>query len=115
MHLHLMMREIAYFLKLLDDPGHADENGKTILENALISISISTESGDGRHNDPVRELTGIVHAFTSANGRLRSGRIVDGRAEGLDLYNTLLQQAFGLDHKLGPADRPVETVNVILP
>jgi hypothetical protein len=113
MHLHLMMREIGYFLKKLDDPEHADENGKTILENALISIS--TESGDGRHNDPVRELTGIFHAFTSGNDRLRTGQIVDGQAEGLDVYNTILQQGFGLDFKLGPADRPVENVGVVLP
>ena len=113
MHLHLMMREIAYFLKKLDDPTHADENGRTILENSLVSIS--TESGDGRHNDPVRELTGIFHAFTGANGRLRTGQIVDGQAEGLDVYNTILQQGFGLDFKMGPADRPVETVGVVLP
>jgi hypothetical protein len=113
MHLHLMMREIAYFLHRLDDPEHADENGKTILENSLVSIS--TESGDGRHNDPVRELSGIFHAFTSANGRLRTGQIVDGQAEGLDIYNTIIQQGFGLDYKMGPADRPVETVGVVLP
>jgi hypothetical protein len=112
-HLHLMMREIGYFLNRLDEPEHADENGKTILENSLISIS--TESGDGRHNDPVRELTGIFHAFTSANGRLRTGEIVDGHAEGLDLYNTIVQQAFGLDYKMGPADRAIETVDGILP
>lgn len=112
-HVHLMMREITYFLKKLDDPAHADENGKTILENALVSIS--TESGDGRHNDPARELTGIFHAFTGANGRLRTGEIVDGQAEGLDLYNTIVQQAFGLDYKMGPADRPIEPVDVVLP
>jgi hypothetical protein len=112
-HLHLMMREIAYFLKKLDDPAYADANDKTILDNALVSIS--TESGDGRHNDPARELSGIFHAFSGANGRLRTGEIVDANAEGLDVYNTIVQEGFGLDVKMGPADRTVEPVGVILP
>jgi hypothetical protein len=112
-HVHLMMREITYFLKLLDDPSYADENGETILHNALVSIS--TESGDGRHNDPVRELSGIFHAFSPANGLLRAGEIVDANAEGLDVYNTILQSAFGLSYKMGPPERAVETVGAILP
>jgi hypothetical protein len=112
-HIHLMMREITYFLKKLDDPAYADENGGTVLDNALVSIS--TESGDGRHNDPVRELSGIFHAFSSAGGRLRTGEIVDANAEGIDVYNTIVQQAFGLDYLMGPADRPVAVVDTILP
>ena len=112
-HLHLMMNEVAYFLKALDDPMYADENGKTITENALISIS--TESGDGRHNDVNRELSGIFHAFTPANGRLATGQFVDANAEGLDVYNTILQQAYGLSYKMGPAERDVNPVNVVLP
>lgn len=112
-HIHLMMREITYFLQKLDDPAYPDENGGTILDNALVSIS--TESGDGRHNDVERELSGIFHAFSSAGGRLRTGEIVDANAEGLDVYNTIVQQAFELDYKMGPAERPVEVVNAILP
>jgi hypothetical protein len=112
-HSHLMMREITYFLKKLDDAAYADENGQTILQNSLISIS--TESGDGRHNDVQRELSGIFHAFSSANGRLRTGEIVDVGAEGLDVYNTIVREAFGLDYKMGPADRDVQVVNAILP
>jgi hypothetical protein len=112
-HVHLMMREMAYFLKLLDDPAYADENGQTILHNALVSIS--TESGDGRHNDAVRELSGIFHAFSPANGRLRAGAIVDAGAEGIDVYNTIVQQGFGLAYKMGPAERTVVPVDVLLP
>jgi hypothetical protein len=108
-----MMREITYFQKKLDDAAYADENGQTILQNSLISIS--TESGDGRHNDVQRELSGIFHAFSSANGRLRTGEIVDVGAEGLDVYNTIVREAFGLDYKMGPADRDVQVVNAILP
>lgn len=111
-HLHLMMAELAYFLSLLDEPDAVEANGLTILQNSLISIS--TESGDGRHNDVQRELSGIFHAFSGANERLRTGQIVDADAEGLDVYNTILQEGYGLDIKLGPQARPVETVDVIL-
>lgn len=113
MHVHLKMRELTYFMQKLDDPAYADANGQTILHNALVSVS--TESGDGRHNDVQRELSGIFHAFSPAGGRLRSGEIVDADAEGLDVYNTIVQQAFGLDYKMGPADRPVNVVDAILP
>ncbi len=112
MHVHLKMRELVYFLRKLDDPTYADGNGETILHNALVSIS--TESGDGRHNDVERELSGIFHAFSPACGRLKSGEIVDVGAEGLDVYNTIVQEAFGLDYKMGPADRPVNVVDAIL-
>jgi hypothetical protein len=40
-------------------------------------ITISTESGDGRHNDVKRELSGIFHAITGANGRFKTGQILD--------------------------------------
>jgi hypothetical protein len=112
-HIHLMMAELAYFLKQLDAPDAMESNGLTILENSLIGIS--TESGDGRHNDVQRELSGIFHAFTGANERLRTGAIVDANAEGLDVYNTILQYGYGLDVKLGPADRAVGRVDAILP
>ncbi len=112
MHIHLKMRELVYFMQKLDDPTYADANGQTILHNALVSIS--TESGDGRHNDVQRELSGIFHAFSPAGGRLRSGEIVDVNAEALDVYNTIVQQGFGLDYKMGPAERPVNVVDEIL-
>ncbi|MGB0742341.1 MAG: hypothetical protein ACPGXX_19890, partial [Planctomycetaceae bacterium] len=86
-------------------------NGRTILENSLITIS--TESGDGRHNDVKRELTGVFHAVTGGNGRFRTGEIQDVGAEGLDVYNTMLN-AMGADRKLGPDDREVRPVESIL-
>ena len=42
-HAHMKMREIAYFLQRLDDADSQEANGRTILENSLITIS--TESG----------------------------------------------------------------------
>lgn len=108
-HAHMKMREIAYFLKRLDETTEA--NGKTILENSMITIS--TESGDGRHNDVKRELSGVFHAITGAGGRFKTGEIQDVDHEGLDIYNTMLS-ATRSPIKLGPADREVQLVDSIL-
>jgi hypothetical protein len=107
-HAHMKMREVAHFLKRLDETTEA--NGRTILENSLVTIS--TESGDGRHSDPKRELSGVFHAISGANGRFKTGEIVDVGAEGLDVYNSMLE-TMGAKHRLGPADRervPVESI-----
>ncbi|MEX0938099.1 MAG: DUF1552 domain-containing protein [Pirellulales bacterium] len=109
-HAHMKMREVAYFLQLLDGPDAVDPNGKTILENSLISIS--TESGDGRHSDVKRELSGVFHAATGAGGRLKTGQIMDIGKEGLDVYNTMLD-AMGAKRRLGPGDRPSIAVDGI--
>ncbi len=109
-HVHLKMREVAYFLSLLDGNDAREANGKSILENALITIS--TESGDGRHADVKRELSGVFHASTGANGRLKTGQILDVNAEGLDVYNTVLA-AMGAKQKLGPANRESQSADRI--
>ena len=101
-HAHMKMREVAYFLKRLDADDAIEANGRSILENSLFTIS--TESGDGRHSDVKRELSGVFHAITSAGGRFKTGRIMDVGAEGLDTYNTMLE-AMGAPNRLGPADR----------
>ena len=101
-HAHMKMREIAYFLKSLDEAEAIEANGKSILENSLITIS--TESGDGRHSDVKRELSGVFHAITGANGRFKTGQIMDVKAEGLDVYNTMLT-GMGATDRLGPSDR----------
>lgn len=110
-HLRMKLSMVRYFLEQLDDPAHADENGGTILDNAMITIS--TESGDGRHNDVRRELSGIFHAISGANGRFRTGEILDVGAEGIDLYNTMLM-AHGAGRPLGPGGRGYEEVSGIL-
>jgi hypothetical protein len=109
-HAHMKMREVAYFLNRLNDAESTEANGKTILENSLITIS--TESGDGRHNDSRRELSGVFHAITGANGRFKTGQIMDVESEGLDVYNTMLAAMDTID-RLGPADRPVRSVDAI--
>jgi hypothetical protein len=109
-HAHMKMREVAYFLSRLDGQDAVEANGKTILENSLITIS--TESGDGRHNDVKRELSGVFHAVTSANGRFKTGQMLDVKAEGIDVYNTMLD-AMGARRHLGPTDREGRKVDVI--
>jgi hypothetical protein len=106
----MKMREVAYFLKLLDGPDAREANGKSILENSMITIS--TESGDGRHNDVKRELSGVFHAVSGANGRFQTGQIMDVGAEGLDLYNTMLD-AMGVSGRMGPANRDGHSIDKI--
>jgi hypothetical protein len=109
-HAHMKMREVAYFLQRLASPESLESNGKTILENSLITIS--TESGDGRHDDVKRELSSVFHAVTSAGGRLKSGQVLDVGAEAIDVYNTLLA-AMGVDRRLGPSKRETRAVDAI--
>ncbi|MBX3177044.1 MAG: DUF1552 domain-containing protein [Candidatus Hydrogenedentes bacterium] len=101
-HAHMKMREVAYFLQRLDGPEAQEANGKSILENSLFTIS--TESGDGRHSDAKRELSGVFHAITGAGGRFKTNEILDVGREGLDAYNTMLA-ALGVDERMGPGKR----------
>ncbi len=111
-HAHMKMREVAYFLQRLHEGDDCREaNGKSLLENTMITIS--TESGDGRHNDVKRELSGVFHAITGANGRFKTGQVIDANTEGLDLYNTMLS-GMGAKEKLGPADRKHENLDSIM-
>lgn len=110
-HVHLMLDELAYLLRQLDDPEHADENGQTILDNALITIS--TESGDGRHSDVNRELSGVFHAISGANERFATGQILDVGAEAIDVYNTIID-AYGIGRRIGPSGRGFSPVTQIL-
>ncbi len=100
--------------RLLPQPARRrrsrEANGKTILDNSLITIS--TESGDGRHNDVKRELSGVFHAITGANGRFKTGQIMDVGAEGIDVYNTMLD-AMGARKGLGPKDRERRPIDQI--
>ncbi|MEM7601596.1 MAG: DUF1552 domain-containing protein [Verrucomicrobiota bacterium] len=111
-HAHMKMREVAYFLnRLHEGPDCREANGRSILENTMITIS--TESGDGRHNNVQRELSGVFHAITGANGRFKTGQVIDANTEGLDLYNTMLS-GMGAKEKLGPTDRNHENLDAIM-
>ncbi|MFT5130141.1 MAG: hypothetical protein ACI8W8_003770, partial [Rhodothermales bacterium] len=109
-HAHMKLNEVAYFLKRLSGPDTREANGKTIMENSCITIS--TESGDGRHNDVKRELSGIFHAITGANGRFKTGQILDVNAEGIDIYNSMLA-SMGAKDRLGPKKRDARSIDSI--
>ena len=109
-HAHMKMREVAYFLQKLDSKDSREANGRTILENSLITVS--TESGDGRHSNVKRELSGVFHAISSAGGRFKTGEIMDVGAEGIDVYNTLLE-GMKVPGRLGPPKREARPVNRI--
>ena len=108
-HAHMHLREVAYFLSRLD--AVQDTNGQSALRNSMVTIS--TESGDGRHSDVKRELSGVFHAISSAGGRFKTGQILDLGSEALDLYNTMLE-AMGTTDRLGPADREARPADAIL-
>ncbi len=107
-HAHMHIRETAYFLEQLD--RIRDPNGKSALENSMVTVS--TESGDGRHSDVKRELSGVFHAVSAAGGRFKTGEILDLQVEGIDLYNTMLD-AMGTTDRLGPEDREIRQVDAI--
>ena len=108
-HAHMKLNEIAYFMNRLDNVQEA--NGKTILDNSLFTIS--TESGDGRHNNVKRELSGVFHAISSAGGRFKTGQIIDVKAQGLDLYNSIIGR-MGSNLKLGPQDHEHQVIDKIM-
>tara|TARA_R110002096_G_scaffold119925_6_gene259921 strand:- start:4786 stop:6219 length:1434 start_codon:yes stop_codon:yes gene_type:complete len=111
-HAHMKMREVAYFLtRLHEGEDNREGNGKSILENSMIAIS--TESGDGRHSDVKRELSGIFHAVTGAGGRFKTGGVLKANSEGIDVYNTMLD-AMGVTSRLGPPDRKYHRLDSML-
>ena len=109
-HAHMKMREVAYFLGRLGGEDAREANGKTILENSLITVS--TESGDGRHSNVKRELSGVFHAVSGANGRFKTGQIMDVGAEGLNVYNTMLD-GMGVRERLGQEKQRGKAVDKI--
>ena len=83
-HAHMHLNQVAHFLHRLNEADALESNGRTIMENSMITIS--TESGDGRHADVKRELSGVFHAITGANNRFKTGQIMDVKSEGIDVY-----------------------------
>ena len=59
-----------------------------------------------------RELSGVFQAVTGANGRFQTGQIMDVKAEGLDVYNTMLTPMNAQLH-LGPNKRKHQSIGKI--
>lgn len=103
-HTHFIMAQVAYLLRELDRVESSP--GRSLLDDTLVTIS--TELGDGNpHN-----LESVFHAVSSAGDRFRPGTY-DVEAEGLDLYNTILE-AYGSSRRLGPNGRSLQRVEAIL-
>lgn len=95
-HLHFTMSQLAYLFERLDDPTYLDENGQTVLQNALVTMS--TELGNGAPHD----LESVFHMASTAGGRLEPGTY-DLNRSATDLYNTLLH-VHGVDTPMGDPD-----------
>ena len=57
-------------------------------------------------------MSGVFHAITGANGRFKTGQILDVRREGIDVYNTMLG-AMDAGSLLGPGKREFRSVDQI--
>ena len=83
----------------------------SILVIGLMTVATTTP-GLGQNSSVAKNLF-VFHAITSANGRFKTGEIMDVGAEGLDVYNTMVS-AMGAKHRLGPAKRESRHVRSIL-
>ena len=105
----MKMREVAYFLQRLASPECVEPNGKTILENSLITIS--TESGDGRHDDVKRELSG---SSTPSRAPAAASRAVSSSMSGpSDRRVQHMLAAMGVSRRMGPSNRESRTVDAL--
>lgn len=72
-------------------------------------------ASDGPPSRPIKALKqskALTHAITGAAGRFKTGQILDVGAEGLDVYDTMLN-AMGSSRRLGPTDRESRSVDSI--
>ena len=60
----------------------------SILVIGLLTVATTTP-GLGQNSSVAKNLF-VFHAITSANGRFKTGEIMDFGAEGIDVYNTML-------------------------
>lgn len=91
-HAQWFQHNLAMALDRLDDPAFPDENGGTVLDNALVVIG--TETGTN-HN-----MNGVFHAVGGGNGRFALGAFDDSEIRAVEIYNTCLQ-AYDLDTFMG--------------
>ncbi|MEL7367451.1 MAG: DUF1552 domain-containing protein [Myxococcota bacterium] len=96
-HIWLMMAEVTYFLKALDDRDFLDANGKTVLENALLLVG--TELGDGELHD----VENVFHLIAGGNGAIRTG-VVETDRQATALYNAGVR-ALGIENLSLSGDR----------
>lgn len=86
-HVWLYAAEMAHLFERLDDTV-VDENGGTLLDNALVIAG--TELGNGRAHD----VEDVFHLVSHTNERIRTG-VVDVDRQATEVYNAGLR-ALGL-------------------
>jgi hypothetical protein len=94
---HFALSNLAYFLDLLDDPAHAESNGKTVLENS--TVVIGTEYGWNHSKEHV------FHAVVGGGGRFKAGDFTSREMNAIDLYNAILEGYGVADPGIGTASR----------
>ncbi len=87
-HQWLVHKNLALALKKLDNENFLMENGKTVLENAIVMIG----SEVGANHDCTR----VLHSVAGGSGRLQMGQYVKQRTRAIELYNAI-GHTFGLD------------------
>ena len=91
-HAHFFQSNVAYALSVLDDPEYLEENGNTVLDNALVVVG--TETGTNHNMD------GVFHAVAGGNGRFDLGGFHDDEVHAVDIYNTCIH-AYGVEGTMG--------------
>ncbi|MEO0592064.1 MAG: DUF1552 domain-containing protein [Myxococcota bacterium] len=106
-HLHFVMSEVVHFFTLLDDPEFADENGQTIFENMLLVMT--TELGDHSGHG----VKDVFHAVSGANGRIKTGEIMDlDDRRAAELYRACLS-SYGIDESGSKLDAVIAETRAI--
>jgi len=104
-HAHWFQHNIARALDELDNPDFPDENGGTVLDNALVVLG--TETGTNH------DMKGVFHAVGGGNGRFALGGFDDSEVRAVEIYNTCLQ-AYGIDTFMGSDQHYREPVGSLL-
>ena len=87
-HVRYVMSNLRYLFEQLDDPLYQDEDGRTFLENACVVLTC--EEGSSAH-----ELSRPLTMVSSANGRFRTGEILDVDYTTTDFYRTVSEAMGG--------------------
>ncbi|MCU0677873.1 MAG: DUF1552 domain-containing protein [Myxococcota bacterium] len=106
-HMHFILDQTVRFLEKLDDPSHPTATGRTMLEDALVVVA--TELGDGSQHS----TRNVLHAVSSAGGRLRTGVVDEAPIAQVDFLNTCLA-GVGLDVSMGDARHATGLVDRML-
>ncbi|MDD9952254.1 MAG: DUF1552 domain-containing protein [Zetaproteobacteria bacterium] len=102
-HAHYFQSNIAYALQRLNQADTKIENGKTLLDAAMVMVG--TEVGEN-HN-----MHGVFHALSGCDGRLKQGGFYNKQVHAVDIYNTVTS-AYGITEPIGTQNRTYRKGNL---